>query len=163
MMIRLQVTINHRNSIMRSITLILSLIITSAVVSPLEAGFREAYDTVYKTYQEASKREQIIDVAKSFAKLSERKDAGILIANVYYWQGECYYDLKEYEHALSCFEKALLYPQSNKEEAARFKVAICNLTLGNKATAKWEFSRFLRDYPSSNLAPRVRKELQRLN
>jgi len=64
--------------------------------------------------------------------------------------------------ALNCFEKVLILPQSNKEEAARYKVAVCYARLGWNEAARWELDRFIRDYPSSSLVTKAKNELSKL-
>ncbi len=130
--------------------------------NPLMANFRADYDKAYKAFQNAKTTKQKTAVAKTFETLSLRKDAGTLKANSVYWEAECWFQLKDYQHALNKFERVLLHPQSNKEEAARFKVAVRYVKLGLIETAKWELSRFLRDYPASKLTTLVRKELNAL-
>ncbi len=136
------------------------VLITSPI--QLRADFRQDYDHAYQTYKAATTPAEIRTAARTFQMLADRKDAGNLKVNSLYWLAECWYDLKEYLKALNCFERALLYPMSNKEEAARFKVAVCYARLEWNEAARWELSRFLRDYPSSQLAGRVRQELQKI-
>jgi len=127
------------------------------------AGIGAEYNDVYQNYKSATTKAEIEKAAQRFLALAERKDAGALKANSLYWAAECSYDLKEWLKALNGFEKVLLIPGSNKEEAARFKVAVCYARLGETGSAKWEFNRFLRDYPSSSLVQRVKKELNDLS
>ena len=147
---------------MRHIFLALVLSVLAAFPRLAHADYKSDYDAALQAYQKAADRSQIEAAAAQFGRLAERADAGSMQPNVLYWQGECYYDLKEYLRALACFERALLYPMSNKEEAARFKAALTYSVLGWKETAKWELSRFMRDFPSSTLVPRARSELQKL-
>lgn len=129
-----------------------------------DAGnFKADYDRAFSAYQSATTRADFEQAAKQFKTLAARKDAGGLRVNALYWQGECWYDIKQYVKALGCFDKILLQPNSAKEEDARYKVAVCYVRLGWKDAAKWELSRFMRDFPQSNLLAKARKELQRVN
>lgn len=128
----------------------------------LAGNFQADYDAAYKTYQAASDRDLKLKAAQLFEALTVRPDGGTLTPNAWYWLGECWYDLKDYPQALTCFERTLLYPQSNKEEAARFKVGMCYVRLGWSEAARWELSRFMRDYPRSDLLNIVRRELEKL-
>jgi len=127
------------------------------------AGFREDYNQAYQTYQAAKSRAEIEASAEAFLKLAERNDAGALKSNSLYWAAECWYDLKDFLRALNGFEKVLILPKSNKEEAARYKVAVCYTRLGWDKSARWELNRFIRDYPSSSLVGRAKKELEGLS
>src|SRR3972149_4363480 len=122
--------------------------------APASADFRADYDAALASYQAAGSSADIAAAAARIEKLAARDDAGILRANVFYWLGECYWDLGQYQRALGNFERALLYPLNYKEEAARFKAALCQVKLGRKDAAVWELTGFLRDYPASNLAGR---------
>jgi TolA-binding protein len=126
------------------------------------ADFSADYNLTYQEYQAAKTGAQIETVADKFLKLADRDDSGALKANSIYWAAECYYDLKNYLKALNCFEKVLLLPQSNKEEAARYKVAVCYARLGWTEAARWELNRFVRDFPSSSLAGKAKNELNSL-
>lgn len=127
--------------------------------SPSVAGFREDYTEAVARCEAAGTRQELLEAAAAFEKLSRRPDAGALLPNTFYWQGECWWSLKEFQRALGCFERSLVYPLSNKEEPARFKVALCYARLGFMEAARWEITAFLRDFPSSPLAPRLRTEL----
>jgi len=134
-------------------------IVTMVGVQAFCADFKTDYNQTYQEYQAAKHREQIEAVAEKFLKLADRDDAEALKANTIYWAAECYYDLKNYLKALNCFEKVLILSQSNKEEAARYKVAVCYARLGWNEAARWELNRFVRDFPSSTLAGKAKSEL----
>lgn len=152
-------TVKRRRSMCVVCCLLLAMAINPRDVS---AGFPEDYDKALKTFQSAKVKGDYENAARLFTTLSLRKDAGTLYANTLYWLAESWYGLKEYVQALNGFEKVLLIPRSNKEEAARFKVGVCYARLGWNESARWELSRFLRDYPSSSLVGVVRKELGKL-
>lgn len=142
--------------------LILTLSVLLFCTTAWAGGFQQDYDRALKAFQSSKSTSDYQAAAKAFSALVERKDGGTLHPNCIYWLAECWYGLKSYAQALNGFERALLYPKSNKEEACRYKVAICYVRLGWKEAAKWELSRFLRDYPKSNLAGSVKKELDKL-
>jgi TolA-binding protein len=126
------------------------------------AGFPEDYDKALKVLQSATTKAEFEASSRTFEELTQRSDAGALKANALYWLAEAWYGMRDYLKALNGFEKVMLYPQSNKEEPSRFKVAACYARLGLTDSARWEFSRFLRDYPSSNLVKIARDELSKL-
>ena len=144
------------------LSLTVFVLFLTVLIDPVCAGFRDDYNSTYKAYQSAKTAAEYTRVAERFLKLSAREDAGLLRGNTFYWAAECWYAQKQYLHALNGFERVLLIPQSNKEEAARFKVAMCYGRLGWEKCAKWEMNRFLRDYPSSSLVKLIRKELKKL-
>ncbi|NQT35718.1 tetratricopeptide repeat protein [bacterium] len=144
-------------------SLVVALIIClSAGLNEMYAGFRHDYTQAYKSYENAKNQAQLVASAERFLKLTERDDAGALKENCYYWAGECLYKLKKYHQALGSFERVMLMPGSNKEEAARFKAAMCYVKMENVKAARWELNRFLRDYPSSSLVKYVNNQLKKL-
>ena len=146
-------------------TCVLVIILGASILSvpaTTYAGFQADYDRALKVFQSAKSNADYQAAIKAFSTLAERKDAGDLYANCLYWIAESWYGLKDYVQALNEFEKVLVTPKSNKEEAARYKVAICYVRLDWEDSARWELSRFLRDFPASNLAGSVKKELDKL-
>ncbi len=141
---------------------LLAMLILLPVSDAAAGPFKQNYDRAYKAYQAAKSEKDYTRVAGMFHELSKRNDAGILKANTFYWQGECCFRVKDFLQALQMFERVLVYPLSYKEEHARYKVAACYEKLNRKKQAEWEFSRFLRDYPNSSLAPTARKSLETL-
>ncbi len=127
------------------------------------ATFKQDYDRTFNAYKSATTKIDFEAAAWQFQALAERDDAGQLKVNALYWQGECWYDIKEYAKALNCFDRVLLFPNSSKEEGARYKVAVCYVRLGWNDAAEWELSRFMRDFPQSELVRKAREELQRVN
>jgi TolA-binding protein len=138
------------------------LYLTFGAVQAVHAGFGADYNKVLKNFQSAKRPEDYKAAALQFGLLAERKDAGMLQSNCFYWLGECWYELRDYVQALNCFEKVLIFPKSNKEEAARYKVALCYVRLDWSDSARWELARFLRDFPASALVAVVKKELEKL-
>jgi len=138
------------------------LLATLCFSSTASAGFTQDYESALNTFRGAKAPADYQKAAKLFTTLADRKDAGDMAGNCLYWQAECWYGLKEYTKALSAFEKVLLLPKSNKEEACRYKVAVCYVRLGMNDSARWELTRFLRDFPSSTLTTSAKRELDRM-
>jgi len=128
--------------------LYLIILFVLPVSSALAAGVQEEYNVLMKNYNSAKSAADWRACAVKFEQFSKRTDLGIYKANAFYWLGECYYDLHEYNQALSAFEKALTVSDSYKERDARVKVIYCYLKLGWNDNAKWEVARFLKDYPN---------------
>lgn len=150
-------------NIIKYIVVAALIICLSAGLNQMYAGFRDDYTQAYKSYENAKSQAQLRASSERFLKLTERGDAGALKANCFYWAGDCLYKLKEYRRALGIFERVMLMPGSNKEEAARFKAAMCYVKMENVKAARWELKRFLRDYPSSSLVKYVNNQLKKLH
>jgi len=140
----------------------LAILATVCLSNLATAGFQQDYDKAVTSFRSCKAPADYRKAAEEFGSLIARKDAGALLGNCLYWQAECWYGLKEYEKALNAFEKALLVPNSNKEEACRYKVAACYSRLGLNDSARWELTRFLRDFPNGSLTGSAKKELDKL-
>lgn len=145
--------------------LILVVVLLCGTGTDSRAAFKDDYDRAYaelKELQNSTERSQIIDVADTFHDLSKRRDAGILLANCYYWEGQCWFLLKEYNRALQVFEKVMTVPNNYKIRDGRFKVAQCYARLKNKKVAEWEFQRFKEEFPNSSHIQILERELNRI-
>ncbi len=152
------------NRILMRGAVVFGLLFFCTLTPEVTAGaFAQDYDAAMAMYRVAKTKAEYEAAAQRFQALAERKDAGLYKVNALYWLAECWYDLKQYLRALNGFERVLLFPMSNKEADARFKVALCYARLGWVKGARWEFEQFLRDYPHSANASKARAELQRLN
>jgi tol-pal system protein YbgF len=85
-----------------------------------------------------------------------------LMDNCHYWIGQSYYDLKKYKEALPHFETILEMRKSDKKPDAQLMLANCYLEIGNTASAKREYGRFLSTYPNSPYAKKARERLSHL-
>lgn len=131
-------------------------------LSAQESSFKVDYDAALANYWKVRQTIEIKEIAKTFQQLSSREDAGLLKANAFYWEGECWFRINDYLQALQAFERVLVITDSYKEEAARYMVTSCYVRLGRTKAARWEAERFLRDYPKSDLRSALKKELKRL-
>lgn len=125
----------------------------SMVSQPKSQGFtfntdyRMAYNDALNKYFNNSYLEAIQD----FRVLIEREPYGAYADNAQYWIGECYYSLEDFESAISEFKKVFAFPENNKSDHALFKIAISYQQLGRYLKARENMSRFILDYPESEL------------
>jgi TolA-binding protein len=99
---------------------------------------------------------------KSFESLLQ--DASLpadLQDNCYYWLGESHYAREAWQDALGCFLKVLEHEESNKEEDARLKLALCWQNLGERDRACSEARALLGRFPAGASAPRAKRMLER--
>ena len=90
-------------------------------------------------------------------------DAGNNLAdNAQYWIGECNYAMRQYKKAIIDFEKVFTFPNSNKNDAAQFKLGLCYMKLGDSQKAKEEFQRLLDVYPKSAYGRRAQEHIASL-
>lgn len=81
--------------------------------------------------------------------------------NCSYWLGEALYARRQWLDAAACFLKVLEHPQSNKEEDARLKMALCWRNLDQPERACREARALLGRFPAGEAAPRARRLLER--
>ncbi len=79
--------------------------------------------------------------------------------NAQYWVGECYYALDEYSRAIEAFRKVLNYADSNKADAAQFKIGYSYINSGDKVRGYNELERLLDLFPESSYREKVKQIL----
>jgi len=79
--------------------------------------------------------------------------------NAQYWIGESYYALDEYSKAIEAFRKVQQFKDSNKADAAQFKIGYSYLNAGDKARGYNELERLLDMYPDSSYRDKVKQIL----
>lgn len=72
-----------------------------------------------------------------------------LESNCHYWIGECFYGMKQYQEALSHFQRIFDYDRTSKKDDAQLKIALCYERMGDKARAKQEYEKLIEQYPAS--------------
>lgn len=83
--------------------------------------------------------------------------------NAQYWKAECYYGLGKYAQARTEFTKVFAYRKTEKADDAQFKIARCNLALGDKTGALRVFQQLIDEYPKSEYADTAKKEISYLS
>ena len=79
--------------------------------------------------------------------------------NAQYWVGESYYALDEYSRAIEAFRKVMQFNDSNKADAAQFKIGYSYLNSGDKARGYDELERLLDMFPESSYREKVKQIL----
>ncbi|HCW77075.1 MAG TPA: tol-pal system protein YbgF [Candidatus Marinimicrobia bacterium] len=92
-----------------------------------------------------------------FAELITAWPDGAYADNCQYWIGECYYSLENYQQAIEEFSKVSAFPENNKADHALFKIGMCYLQIGNRGEAETLFRQVLKQYPESDMVPRVKE------
>lgn len=122
----------------------------------LNSDYLMAYNDALNRYFNKEYLESIQD----FRTLIEREPYGAYADNAQYWIGECYYSLEDYESAIQEFEKVFSFPDNNKSDHALFKIAISYQKLGRHLKARETMTRFIREYPDSELVAQARAFLE---
>jgi tol-pal system protein YbgF len=86
-----------------------------------------------------------------------------LLPNVYYWQGEAHYVLRQFDEALSAFQQVLeQFPNSNKAADALLKRGFSEFEKGDVETAKTTLNNVMQQYPNTSTARLARVRLDRI-
>jgi tol-pal system protein YbgF len=86
-----------------------------------------------------------------------------LTPNALYWVGEGAFAGGDYQTAISDFDKvAKGWPGHHKAADALYKMAMAQEKAGDAAGARASLERYLKDYPSAELAGVVRQKLETL-
>jgi tol-pal system protein YbgF len=86
-----------------------------------------------------------------------------LASNAQFYLGEIAYSQKNYDLAVSEYDKVLTgYPRSFKTAPARLKKALANIELGQKATGVRELREIVKKYPGTEEDRRARAKLKEM-
>lgn len=85
------------------------------------------------------------------------------LPNVYYWQGEAHYVLREFDKAIVAFDKVLTtYPDSNKVSDALLKRGFSEYETGDSTTAQATLNQVIQQYPDTSAARLAKVRLDRI-
>lgn len=117
-----------------------------ALREPTEAE-RQAYDQAFRALRET----RYADAAEGFdAFLREHTDSAYA-PNALYWLGEVYYVTRDFETALTQFERLQdTYPDSSKQPDALLKIGFSHYELANWDRARAALEQVVADYPGTN-------------
>ncbi len=106
----------------------------------------------------SKKYEQAIKVWELFIKKYPKH---YLIANSYFWQGECYYRLKKYPYAILKYQMVIEnYPRSNKYRACLLKQGISFYKINKKKAGRIILQKLIKEFPKSVEAKKARMFLK---
>ncbi len=132
------------------------------VASSAPAVAKMDYETYKQHYIDALSSYQngdFMGAIDDFNTLIQNDSQNDLADNAQYWIGECYYALDEYSSAIEAFRKVQNYPDSNKADAAQFKIGYSYLNSGDKVRAYNELERLLDMFPESSYQDKVKQIL----
>lgn len=117
-----------------------------ALREPTEAE-QQAYDQAFRALRET----RYADAAEGFdAFLRDHPDSAYA-PNALYWLGEVYYVTRDFEIALTQFERLQdSYPDSSKKPDALLKIGFSHYELGDWDRARAALEQVIADYPGTN-------------
>ncbi|MCF7824383.1 MAG: tetratricopeptide repeat protein [Candidatus Marinimicrobia bacterium] len=126
---------------------------------PLATGTKMDYETYKQHYIDALSSYQNGDymgAIDDFQLLLQNDSQNDLADNAQYWIGECYYAMDDYGQAITAFRKVLNFADSNKADAAQFKIGYSYLNSGDKTRGYNELERLLDMFPESTYRDKIK-------
>jgi TolA-binding protein len=130
-----------------------------AAPAPPSIDMTDRYNATLRLFQQNN-----FDAAlDGFQKLERDDPNGKYASNYKYWEGECYYALKQYDQALKAFRGVQAeYPKSTKAAASEFKIGECYERLDRPTAAKAAYERLIADNPNSEFRARALARIRAL-
>ena len=91
------------------------------------------------------------DAIKVFSELINSGFTSKLLVNCYYWKGESYFGIKDYNNAIDNF-KYVARGQSGKKSSAMFMIGRAYAAKGDHETSKFYMNQVINYYPNEPLA-----------
>lgn len=123
-----------------------------------EEDYKRQYIDALSNYQNGNYTEAV----RMFNMLINANRNNDLADNAQYWIAESYYAEDNYQRAIVEFQKVFDFSNSNKADAAQFKIGYCYLNMGNASMARSEFQKFINQYPKSDLIQKANQILAKL-
>jgi len=132
----------------------------SAAPAPAAAGGEQAsYDAAFNALKGGDYPRAI----SGFRNFVDTYPASPLASNAQYWLGEAHYVTREYQNAITAFQKVTTqWPDSRKAPDAMVKVGFTQSALGRNGDARVTLEEVVRRYPGTEAAQLASERLKRL-
>jgi TolA-binding protein len=116
------------------------------------------YDTAYALYKENQ-----FEKARSYwAEFTDTFKGHSFVPSAVFWQGQCYFKLKDYARAVILFEDVIeKYAKSSKYRAALLKAGYAWDYLGKPELAKMRMAEVVKKFPDSVEATQAKRYLEK--
>jgi tol-pal system protein YbgF len=127
---------------------------------PVAGGSEQAiYDAAFNALKSGDYPKAIA----GFRGFVESYPASPLASNAQYWLGEAHYVTREYQNAITAFQKVTTqWPDSRKAPDAMVKVGFTQSALGRNGDARVTLEEVVRRYPGTEAAQLASERLKRL-
>ena len=130
-----------------------------APLSAAAGGEQASYDAAFN----ALKGSDYPRAIAGFRNFLETYPASPLASNAQYWLGEAHYVTREYQNAITAFQKVTTqWPDSRKAPDALVKVGFTQSALGRNGDARVTLEEVVRRYPGTEAAQLASERLKRL-
>lgn len=131
---------------------------TGSAPAAVENG-EAAYQAALQTLRSGQYREAVA----ALQAFPEQYPGSIYLPNVYYWQGEAKYVLREFADAAALFQIVIdQYPSSTKVPDALLKRGFSEQEMGDNQRAAATLNQVIEQYPDSSAAKLARVRLDRI-
>ena len=117
------------------------------------------YDKAYALYKEGK-----FEKARSYwAEFTDTFKKHSYVPSALFWQGQCYFKLKDYARAVILFEDVIeKHKKSSKFKSALLKAGYCWNYLGKPELAKMRFEVVIKKFPKSVEATQAKRSLDKM-
>ncbi|TIH12172.1 tol-pal system protein YbgF [Marinifilum sp. JC120] len=137
----------------------------AAVVAPEPKKVESAdpaqalYDKGLALFKERKYKDAIRDMAEFTKTFPKHK----LVPNAIFWEGECYYQLKDYANAALKYQVVIAkHSKSNKYRPALLKQGLCLIKLGKTKSGRYILEDLIKKAPDSAEAKRAKSIIKNL-
>jgi len=122
-----------------------------------DARYEEAYKEAFESFQ----RGQYENAVTKFTAFTETYSGTPLASNAFYWIGECYMNLRNYDKAILYFQEVIdKYPKSEKAPRALLSQAEAFRLTNDKKSSTTLLKRVIELYPKSEEAVIAERKLR---
>ena len=117
------------------------------------------YDKAYDLYKQGE-----FEKARSYwAEFTDTFKGHAYVASAVFWQGQCYYKLKDYARAAILYEDVIdKYTKSSKYKSALLMAAYSWEKLGKPELAKMRLTEVIKKFPKSPQATQAKRQLEKM-
>ncbi|CCO24515.1 tol-pal system protein YbgF [Maridesulfovibrio hydrothermalis] len=138
----------------------IAAIVTPEVKKPEPADPAQAlYDKALESFKTRKYKDAIRDWSEFTKTFPKHK----LVPNSIFWEGECYYQLKDYANAALKYQVVIAkHSKSNKYRSALLKQGLCLIKLGKTKSGKYILEDLIKKAPDSAEAKRAKTIIKNL-
>ena len=127
---------------------------------PKKVAPEDLAEALYKSALQAFNERRYEDAQRMWSEYEKTYPKSKLAANAKFWQGEAYFQMKNYPRATLAYEDVIKkYPKSNKYPQALLKQGLSFLKQGKKNAGKFRLNQLTEKFPKSIEAKRAKQEL----
>ena len=136
---------------------------TKAEDSSLVPVAVESGEAAYQSALQDLRGGRYQDALSALGAFPQTYPNSLYLPNVYYWQGEAHYVLREFDKAIVAFDKVISsYPDSNKVADALLKRGFSEYETGDTSKAQASLNQVIEQYPDTSASRLAKVRLDRI-